>query len=114
MSPCTSPSICTSPLETRLPLMVRSGPMTEGALRSAAERAMPRPREEVPGTGGALNGERLGLTFDGSESDLLKFGNIGVHLCSDATIATGRLLLRNGDQAAAAERPPLQSSKHSL
>src|SRR6185295_7131862 len=111
MSPCTSPSICTSPLETRLPLMVRSGPMTDGALRSEG-RAIPRPRAEAPGMGGALVGVRLGLTLGGSESDLLKFGNIGVHLWSDATIATVRLLLCNGDLAACCRKSPLWPSKH--
>jgi hypothetical protein len=71
-------------------LMVRSGPMTEGALRSAGRA---RPIERAPGVGGALavGVKPGGLTFGGSVSDLLKFGNISVHLCSDATIATVRL-----------------------
>src|SRR5688572_15252873 len=113
MSPWTSPSIWTSPLEIRLPLIVRSGPMTEGALRSD-ERASPMGRDEAEAVGGVLAGAKLGLTLGGSVSDLLKFGNICVHLCSDATTATVRVCRSDRDQAAsAAEIPlPLPSSKH--
>jgi hypothetical protein len=52
--------------------------------------------ERAPGVGGALDAEvKLGgLTFGGSVSDLLKFGNISVHLCSDATTATVRLVAK--------------------
>src|SRR4026209_239349 len=105
MSPWTSPSIWTSPLEMRLPLIVRSGPMTEGALRPD-ERASPIGRDEAEGVGGVLAGAKLGLTLGGSVSDLLKFGNICVHLCSDATTATVRVCLSDRDQRGICSRNP--------
>ncbi|CAN1722375.1 protein of unknown function [Hyphomicrobium sp. 1Nfss2.1] len=109
MSPWISPSICTSPLETRLPLMVRSGPMTDGALRSFV-RASPMGR--APDAGCAAAGAKLGgVTFGGSDSDLLKFGNISVHLCSDATIgyrswSRRRQISNRGSGAAIEPRNP--------
>jgi len=53
--------------------------MTEAVLRSPL-RAMPSVRALRLFDCGGLGG-RLGVTFGGSDSDRLKFGNIRFHLC---------------------------------
>src|ERR1700712_4984625 len=63
--------------------MIRSGPITDGVLRSAPPRASPKGRAPEPVA------DVEGRPADGaSESDLLKFGNMRFHLRFDATNAT--------------------------
>src|SRR5262249_13417022 len=114
MSPCTSPSTCTSPLETRLPLIVRSGPMTEALLRSPP-RGRPSVRAPMPDDCCGALGGRFGVIFGGSDSDLLKFGNIRFHLryATNATTKPSRdrpVKMRASWRHYAADAPPRLSS----